>query len=64
MTAREFCAWQATMGWTNTEAARQLQRTRYTIQIYRMKGAPLYIGLAAAALAVGLAAWTIKAKKK
>jgi hypothetical protein len=58
MTANHFRAWQAHMGWTNSETARRLQRTRVTINTYKANGAPLYIGLAAAALALGLKSWT------
>jgi hypothetical protein len=64
MTANHFRAWQEHMGWTNTETARQLQRTRFTINTYEADGAPLYIGLAAAALAIGLSPWTPASVKR
>ena len=59
-----FRAWQAHMGWTNSQTARQLQRTRVTINTYKINGAPLYIGLAAAALARGLKSWTPPVTKR
>jgi hypothetical protein len=55
--AKDFRAWQHRMGWTNSEAARQLGIQRSTLLVYRATGAPLHIGLAANALANSLGPW-------
>jgi hypothetical protein len=57
MSADDFCAWQAFMGWTDTQTAKQLQINRNTVTRYKGRGAPLHIALAANALASGLAPW-------
>jgi hypothetical protein len=57
MSAIEFRIWQVHMGWNNSEIARRLHLSRGTVQKYADNGAPLYIALAAAALAVGLTPW-------
>lgn len=57
MTASDFTAWLTRMGWSDSEAARRLGCGRNSIRFWRQRGAPLYIGLAAAALAFGLPAW-------
>jgi hypothetical protein len=56
--AKHFRAWQAHMGWSNSEIARQLQIARGTVIKYRRHGAPFHIALAAVALAAGLEPWT------
>lgn len=39
-TGPRFVAFLKRMGWTDTEAARQVGKTRKTIASYRQKGAP------------------------
>lgn len=55
MTAKEFKAWQADMGWTATEAARRLGKSADTISRYRAHGVPerdaVTVALACKALA-------------
>lgn len=57
MTADDFNAWLAHMGYSGLEAARKLGCANNTVVKYRRDGAPDYIGLACAALAFGLPHW-------
>jgi DNA-binding CsgD family transcriptional regulator len=57
MTARQFNAWQATLGLTDSQAARHLGTSPSTIARYRSAGGPALLGLACAAVAAGLSSW-------
>lgn len=61
MAAPDFAAWvalmKATRGWSARRCARELACGVNQIAIWSETGAPLYIGLACAALAYGLPAW-------
>jgi hypothetical protein len=61
MSAEDFAAWVAHMkesrGWSARECARQLDCGINSIANWSKTGAPLYIGLACAALAFGLPPW-------
>lgn len=57
MTASDFSAFLAHMGWSDYTAARELGSARNSIIAWRKRGAPLYVALACAALANGLPAW-------
>lgn len=46
-------AWLKKMGFTDSDAARALGCQRMTIAKYKANGAPLFIGLAARAIAEG-----------
>lgn len=62
MPASDFAAWLAAMkiqrGWSAQEAARQLGCGRNMVTIWAREAAPLYIGLACAALAANLPVWS------
>lgn len=51
MTARQFNAWQAALGLTDSQAARQLGTSPSTIARYREQGGPAILALACYALA-------------
>lgn len=57
MTATDFTAFLAHMGWSDYTAAREFGAARNSIMAWKRRGAPLYIALACAALAFGLPAW-------
>lgn len=57
MTAQDFEAWMARMGFNVSQTARTLDLSRNTVDKYRREGAPLHIGYACAALAFGLPVW-------
>lgn len=57
MTADDFNAWLEKEGFSAREAARHLGCSKDTVAKYKLKGAPVYIGLACAALSFGLPAW-------
>ena len=61
MTPDNFTAWlahmYATRKWSGRECARQLGCGSNSIGVWRKKGAPPYIGLACAALAMGVPSW-------
>jgi len=57
MTADDFNAWIAHMGWNDSKVAAMLNLSRNTVVKYKAEGAPGYIGYACAALAFGLPAW-------
>lgn len=57
ITAAAFEAWVARMGWSGREAARRLGVSKDSVVRYRREGAPRTVGLACAALAVGLDVW-------
>jgi len=58
MDAKDFTAWQAHMGFNDSETSRRLGITRKTIAKYKTDGAPLHVALACAALAFGLPPWS------
>lgn len=61
MSPADFSAWvahmKATQRWSARECARQLGCGVNQIARWRESGAPLYIGLACAALIFGLPSW-------
>lgn len=59
MTAEIFCRWMTVMKLSNAAAARALDVSRNTIAKYRREGAPVAIGFACAAIAMGLPRWGI-----
>lgn len=69
MTPEDLKAWQQAMGYTYDQAAKALgvSRSAYADWVAgvsrttgQVKHAPLYVGLACAALAAGLTSWTIQ----
>lgn len=62
MTPEDFTAWVASMkdtsGWSERECTRQLGCGINQITRWKASGAPLYIGLACAALSIGIKDWT------
>lgn len=57
MLGKDFAAWIEHMKLSDSEAARRLGISRTSLIKYREEGAPVYIGLACAALAFGLPPW-------
>ncbi len=57
MTGRQFTAWQAALGLTDSQAARILGTAPSSIARYREKGGRHWLGLACAAVAAGLPSW-------
>lgn len=57
MTSEDFNNWLTERGFSGLEAARQLGVSKNTVVKYRRVGAPLYIGLACAAISNSLAPW-------
>ncbi len=60
MTSENLAAWQKQMSYTYESAAKALGISRATYGRYLKDGAPLYIGLACAALTARLAPWAAK----
>lgn len=58
MTGDDFTAWMKMMGFKAVDAAEALGVHRNTIPSYKKDGTNKSIGLACAALAVGLSEWT------
>tara|TARA_B100000678_G_scaffold289085_1_gene298881 strand:+ start:168 stop:356 length:189 start_codon:yes stop_codon:yes gene_type:complete len=58
MTGEDFQAFLDHMGWSEREAARQLQLSRNSVAKYRTKGTKADIDFACAALAAGLPRWS------
>ena len=58
MTTSDLREWQNQMGYTYNTAAAALGVSRATYARYLQNGAPLAIGLACAALAAGLSAYS------
>jgi transcriptional regulator with XRE-family HTH domain len=54
MSAAAFRAWRQQMGWSERDAAERLGMSRSGVRIAEARGAPLYVGLACAALAAEL----------
>lgn len=59
MSADDFNAWLAHMGWSMRKASIALGVSKNTIPRYCEDGAPEYIGLACSALAQGLPPWRV-----
>lgn len=59
MSAEAFNAWLDHMQLSERAAVEVLGITRQTIHNYRERGAPLYVGLACAAIAAGLEPWRV-----
>lgn len=61
MSADDFKAWQAHMGWSSAETARRLGVSSDTITRYRHRGVPKrlgrLVGFACSAVAHGLPVW-------
>lgn len=57
MQARTFLAWLASMGMTDSEAARALGCSPSTVARYREQGGPAILGLACNAISKGLSSW-------
>lgn len=61
MKAEDFSAWVAfmreTRRWSGAECARHLGCGINQVTVWKVRGAPGYIGLACAAVAFGLPAW-------
>lgn len=57
MTGKQFTAWQAALGLTDSQAARILGTAPSSIARYREKGGRHWLGLACAAIAAGLPSW-------
>ena len=60
MTAKEFENWMDRMWLSDGEAAGLLGVSRKRIRHFRESGAPIYIGLACAALARKLHPWAVR----
>ena len=62
MTPEDFAAWVRAMeelnGWSGRECSRRLGCGVNQITKWKAEGAPLYIGLACAALAMNVEPWT------
>lgn len=62
MTSDAFAAWAAHMaearGWSRRRCAKELGCGVNQVAIWARNGAPIYIGLACAALSRGLAPWS------
>ena len=59
MNAADFRKWQTRLKLKDIDAMRALGiGSRNTLKKYQEEGAPLYIGLACAAVAAGLPPWT------
>lgn len=57
MSSSDFCAWMDQVGFNIQTVAERLDLGRNTVARYRNMGAPGHIGLACAAIAMGLPAW-------
>lgn len=57
MSADDFTAWMAHMGFNIQTAAERLDLGRNTVSRYRREGAPGHIGLACSAIAMSLPEW-------
>lgn len=57
MPARQYAAWQAALGLTDSQASRILGTAPSTIARYRESGGPALLGLACAAVAAELPSW-------
>lgn len=60
MTGEDFTEWMKREKHSVSSAARALGISRTTVMKYKEEGAPEYIGLACAALALGSGAWRSK----
>lgn len=59
MSGQDFTAWMERLGFSITDAMRELGiGSRHTIIKFKREGAPLYIALACAAVAAGVAPWS------
>ena len=58
MTGEDFQAFLDHMGWSEREAARQLQLSRNSVAKYKREGAKPDIDYACAAIAAGLEPWS------
>lgn len=64
MTAHDFIEWLDMMWFSDDEAARRLSITVSDVTEFKCEGTSRTVGLACAAIAVGVPSWTTKRRSK